>query len=168
MSRSAFLVSFDVEDLYPNIDHKIAREDVGCYFETGRQRACVLGFLDFVMENNFFEFRGVYYHQVRGTAMGTPAAPPYANLTLACLERAVIDASTVKPRFYMRFIDDGFVIWEGAEDALITFLHAWNTARSGIKITYSISKSEMNDLDLCVYKDMSCQCPSWCACLRSP
>mgnify|MGYP001572967070 FL=1 len=36
--------------------------------------------LAFVLENNYLSFNGKVYHQVSGTAMGTPCAPSYANL----------------------------------------------------------------------------------------
>ena len=42
--------------------------------------------IELVLKLNFFEFNGRTYHQKRGLAMGTPLAPPVANLFLASLE----------------------------------------------------------------------------------
>ena len=91
VSRDALLVTFDVESLYPNIDHAVARKNIASYFPAdSAQQTCIIEFLDFVMNNNYSKFRDQYYHQRHGTAMGTSVAPPYANLDLACIETAVI------------------------------------------------------------------------------
>ena len=157
VSRDALLVTFDVESLYPNIDHTIARESIASYFPQGSaKRECILEFLDFVMQNNYFTFRDQYYHQIHGTAMGTSVAPPYANLDLACMETDIMSQFDTKPRIYARFIDDGFMIWEGNRETLMKLLHAWNSHRPNIRITTDISEFQCHMLDLVIYKDMMC------------
>ena len=41
---------------------------------------------DLVLSNNFFEFNGDFFKQIRGTAIGTKCAPSYAILFLAALD----------------------------------------------------------------------------------
>ena len=154
--RDCLLVTFDVESLYPNIDHSAARADIASFFEGGgAKQHCIQDFLDFVMKNNYFRFRGNFYHQIHGTAMGTSVAPPYANLYLARLEGRVIAESPIKPLFYRRFIDDGFFIWTGSRAELDAFLHLLNSQHPSIRITHEVSDSTVHFLDLNISKDLS-------------
>ena len=43
-----------------------------------------------VLKNNFFEFDGEFYHQLRGTAKGTKCAPSYAILFMVALEEKLL------------------------------------------------------------------------------
>ena len=45
-----------------------------------------------VLKNNMFEFNGKFYHQIRGTAVGTICAPPYSILFLADLEGKLLSS----------------------------------------------------------------------------
>jgi hypothetical protein len=154
--RDCLLATFDVVNLYPNIEHASAQVHIASFFpDNATKQACIKDFLDFVMLNNYFTFRGKLYHQVHGTAMGTSVAPPYANLYLARLELNVIAASRVQPLYYKRFIDDGFVIWPGTRADLDAFLELWNTQHPNIKITADVSDSSVHYLDLNITKDLA-------------
>lgn len=121
--------------MYPNIDHAAAQANIASFFPVAAKQHCIKACLDFVMLNIYFRFRGQLCHQIHGTAMGTSVAPPYANLFLSKLEGDVSSASVVKPLYYKRFIDDGFVIWPvvrswlgpSSRPDLEAFLHLWNT-----------------------------------------
>lgn len=156
VSRDALLVTFDVESLYPNIDTAVAVPNVGSFIDQPLKRQCVEELLTFVMRNNYFTFRGATYHQTHGTAMGTAVAPPYANLDLARFETGLLSQLTTQPTLYKRFIDDGFIVWEGSESELQQLLNAWNTRRHRIRITYEISRLEVHFLDLRIWKDLDC------------
>ena len=45
----------------------------------------IIDLLTIVMKNNFFQFQGEYYHQVKGTAMETPVAVVFANIFMYML-----------------------------------------------------------------------------------
>ena len=45
-----------------------------------------------VLERNIFRFREKYYTQKKGTCMGTPMAPNYANLFMDKLERKLLES----------------------------------------------------------------------------
>jgi hypothetical protein len=156
VSRDAVLVTFDVESLYPNIDTAVAVSNVGSFIDHSLKRQCVEELLTFVMQNNYFRFRDKTYHQTHGTAMGTAVAPPYANLDLARFETGLLSERLEQPTLYKRFIDDGFIVWEGSENELQQLLHAWNTRRPRIRITFEISRLEVHFLDLRIWKDMDC------------
>ena len=53
-----------------------------------------------------------------------------------------------------RFIDDGFVIFEGSEQQLLDFVSVLNNTLPNIKITYSYSRFQVDFLDVVIYKCM--------------
>ncbi|CAJ0916648.1 unnamed protein product [Ranitomeya imitator] len=72
-----------------------------------------------------------FYLQIRGTAMGSNVAPPYANCYMADFEESQIYPH---PLFrdhvlvWKRYIDDVFCIWGGSLEALAFFFDWLNTA----------------------------------------
>jgi hypothetical protein len=66
-------------------------------------------------------------------------------------EGKYIDQTNI--RFWKRFIDDIFSIFEGTEPELLTFLHNLNTVHPSIKFTWEYSKTEVVFLDTTVYAE---------------
>jgi hypothetical protein len=62
-----------------------------------------------VLSNNYCTFAGTLYHQIKGTAMGTPLAVVFANLFLAAIELPLLTKSTGYT-LYQRYIDDIFAV----------------------------------------------------------
>ena len=80
----------------PHIDGLTACRDALrqlTYFST-TQIDIILELIMFVLTNNCFEFKGLFYRQVRGTAMGSPFAPAYANIYMAYLWNNAIASTT--------------------------------------------------------------------------
>ena len=49
--------------------------------------------------------------------MGTKMAQCFANLSMASIEQTFIDNSPLRPLFYVRFVDNVFMIWtHGSEE----------------------------------------------------
>jgi hypothetical protein len=63
------------------------------------------------MRNNVFTFGDVTYKQVRGTAMGTPPAPMWANLYMSINEDTFLQPFYTNLTFYKMFIDDVLGLW---------------------------------------------------------
>ena len=63
-----------------------------------------------VLKNNIFEHNEDLYKQLRGTAIGTKIAPPYAVLFMGKLEEEFLEAQSLKPVVWWRYIDDIFVV----------------------------------------------------------
>ena len=90
LSDDAILCTVDVVGLYPNIPHEDGlaalkkaldnREDKSLSTES------LLELSECVLRNNIFEHNDHYFKQLRGTAIGTKMAPPYAILFMADLE----------------------------------------------------------------------------------
>jgi len=108
-----------------------------------------------ILTLNNFVFNGCNYHQIKGTAMGTRAAPNYANIFMGQFEEANI-YQTDWMRYinsYGRFIDDIFLIWRGTEQQLKEFITHLNNVHTSIKFTSEYSKTAINFLDVTVLKD---------------
>ena len=67
---------------------------------------------EIVLKNNIFQFNEKTLKQLRGIAIGTKFAPPYAILFMADLEERILEDIELQPRIWWRYIDDIFFIWE--------------------------------------------------------
>ena len=63
-----------------------------------------------------YETIHINYFQKKGCAMGTRCAPSYANIL-----QFIFPLLTNLSDLYLRFIDDIFLIWNGAKLNLVTF-----------------------------------------------
>ena len=104
-------------------------------------------------------FNRRYFHQIKGTAMGTPKAVSYANIFMSVLESSMLlefhNKYNCKPTSWLRFIDI-FFIWTVDEKSLRHFLNFCNdyskseAMKSTIKCPYSYSTLTVNFLDATV------------------
>ncbi|CAJ0941725.1 unnamed protein product [Ranitomeya imitator] len=114
------LASIDVEALYSSIPHDRGLEAIQYFLNTRGQQhhqhnCFVLKLLRFCLTHNYFVFDGRTYHQLRGTAMGSPCALAYANLFLGWWEETLVlgedseesDSSLYRvSELWTRYIDD--------------------------------------------------------------
>ncbi|CAJ0945806.1 unnamed protein product [Ranitomeya imitator] len=156
------LCSIDVESLYSSIPHDIGLRAVSDYLQTrgcqySRHNEFVLKALQFCLTNNVFLFDGKYFHQLRGTAMGSPCAPTYANLLLGWWEEKIVFNDTSnsledKVLIWLRYIDDVFVIWRGDEVGFHKFVEGLNVNDLGLHFTCETNTSKLAFLDVLVQK----------------
>ena len=78
-----------------------------------------------------------------GTDMGTCMAPSYANLFMGDLERRLLDTCPDKPKVWLRYIDDIFLIWTHGRPLTNSFYPS-------IKFTSNISTTSIPFLDVMV------------------
>ena len=71
----------------------------------------VIEALTIIMRNNVFTFGDTRWRQTKGTAMGTPPAPPYVTIFFGIHEDDLLPEFDDILPFYRRFIDDVFGIW---------------------------------------------------------
>ena len=128
------LVSFDVESLYSNIDHKIGLEAVSYWIDKFKHeipqrysKDFIIKSLAFILENNTFQFNNECYRQTKGTAMGMKVAPTYATLTIGYLENMLYDSIRAKfgtefsnqfQNLWKRFLGDCFIPWSRSQEDL--------------------------------------------------
>lgn len=115
LPQDCTLVTADVTSLYPSIPH---REGLNAMYETllsfntpvdvaGR----ICDVMEVVLTNNYVEVDGRHFLQLKGTAMGTPAAVVYANIFMWWyVDRELIRRFGDKLHCFRRFIDDLFLV----------------------------------------------------------
>ncbi|XP_057297959.1 uncharacterized protein LOC130628918 [Hydractinia symbiolongicarpus] len=163
MPENAFLVTADVAALYTNIPHDEGIKAVLDFIKQFRNEMpkytppnhVFHTLLHLILKNSFFKFMTSFYHQIKGTSMGTRMAPPYANLFMAVLEGLIIADFPGFIEFWKRFIDDIFFIFTGTELQLKKLFTHMNKIHPSIKFTFEYSKSDIPFLDTRIYIDQS-------------
>ena len=79
--------------------------------------------------------------------MGTKMIPQYANLFMADLEKKILGKFPNKLIFYLRYIDDIFLIWTHGEESLKQFYSTFNSENPSIKLTMDYSVEHIHFLD---------------------
>jgi hypothetical protein len=163
----AWLVTFDVESLYPSIIQErcvcacAAALRLAEARRTGNARPAntpwtraLIALLRYVFNHSVVAAQGRHFRQTRGGAMGTNCMPPAAQLYLAVLweQELQIEFGDEFPTHYWRYIDDGFFVWPGSESRLQAFLARLNNKLEGIRITFNYSRYSVEFLDLVIAK----------------
>ena len=164
VNSKCFLVTLDVKSLYTNISHE---EGISAcrYFLNQRNNQRfptekLLSLISFILKSNTMKFANRLFHQIKGTAMGTPMAVNYANLFMAGFEKNMLadfeKEYGFKPACWYRFIDDIFFVWTGSEESLNQFLDFVNSyaerrnMSSNIKFKNVYSDTSVSFLDTVV------------------
>ncbi|CAJ0967291.1 unnamed protein product [Ranitomeya imitator] len=167
LGRDTWLTSIDIEALYSSIPHWAGIEGVRFFLQQrsircGEHNDFVITLLEYILTHNAFTFDGKHFHQLRGTAMGCPCAPSYANLFLGWWEETIVfgDEERWWHKFisiWYRYIDDVFMVWTGTREEFTMFMGCLNINKVGLKFTSEISEIELAFLDLKIVKDESGQ-----------
>ena len=96
-----------------------------------------------VLSKNYFTFNKQLYIQKQGTAIGTRMAPNYAIIFMHYLESNLLSSTPRKPKAWLRFIDDIFMIWPHGIDTLKQFMNMINSYHPTIKFNYDHHKQEI-------------------------
>ena len=157
IEKDDIMVTMDVRALYTNIPND---EGIQAVREKLNESPSILPsrvittLLSLILTLNNFIFNGINYLQILGCAMGTKCAPSYANIFMGKFEETHIYPRILnKTRIFLRYIDDLFFIWKGTETELLTFFDEINQVHTTIKFDFNFSTSEVNFLDLTIYKD---------------
>ena len=149
---SAVLLTVDIESLYPSIPVQDALDtvkDLLLYSNNSDQEMVelIISLLDIQLRNNFFDFDGAHYRQIRGVPMGKPWAPAVACLYLLKWDCDVMAKLTSPPVLFCRYIDDVLMIFQTRHDAE-TCLAVMRAANVNIKVGDSQIGSSVHFLDL--------------------
>ena len=149
------LVSFDIINMFPSIDNesgiKIVRNKL-CQsahnFDVPVE--CIIEALEICLRRNCSTFRGQYWLQENGTAMGPKNSCSYADIVEENIDVQVLAACNVYPelRCWYLFRDDTFVLWRGTVERLQAFFHLLNTFDSCLQFTMDIGGRDLHFLDL--------------------
>ena len=111
------LVTADATSMYTNIHSSVAIPAIHQYLLLHQSRFpsipidALVDALRLIMDNNIFQFGDTFWHQLSGTAMGAPPAPPYATVAFGIHEETILTEFASTLIFYRRYIDDVFAIW---------------------------------------------------------
>ena len=101
LPEGTILCTIDVVGLDPNIplDEGLAfrRDFLDSRVDKQVTTDTLIEFAELVLKNRIFEFSDKTYKQIRGTAIGTKFAPPYAVLFMAALEKKILNKVKKKP-----------------------------------------------------------------------
>ena len=153
---NVILVSIDVETLYPSIPQSECLDIIYNEMYTHRELILfdpnlVIKLLHININYNYFNFAGLIFQQIRGTAMGASFSPTIANIFLSVILKKFMQSQRTTPIFLARYIDDIFMLWPGDQD-LHKFMNALNSFHPTLHFTYESSLSSIDYLDLTIYK----------------
>ena len=143
LPKNTILVTADVNSLYTVIDHQDGIDAVRRHLESSKSSRSVpghfiCGLLNLILTCNYFRFENDFFLQKKGTAMGTPTAPNFANLFMAEIENKMLQGyeqkTGKKPLVWLRFLDDIFFIWTHGEEELTSFIQYMQDYSESMKI----------------------------------
>jgi len=142
LKEETLLGTIDVVDLYtmiPQIEGVLALRKMFEHLKlkqiNGIKIEIIIRLARFVMVNNYFEYDGIYYHQIRGGAMGSPLTLTIANCYMFFFERDIVKQISNSQGLYIRYIDDIFIIINWPLRHLMKQIDRWNTFDVNIKLT---------------------------------
>ena len=156
----------DIRSLYTNINHDLGLKALHFWISKLKREIPLLKRFpeNFIMEGmfivlhfNYFYINFIFFHQISGTAIGTPAAVIYANLAVAYIESKMFemlpqlyptDIVEFFMKNYFRFLDDVFYKWKDDIFDISALYELFNNADPNIKFIFEDLALEQNFLDV--------------------
>ena len=154
LPEEAHLVTMDVKALYiPNNEGLQAlKEAMDKKQHKSVATTVIVTLMSLILTLNNFVFNDKNYLQIKGCAMGTICAPPFANIFMGKFEETFIYPYIQNLCIlYLRYIDDLFLIWTGTKEQFKDFVTNLNSQHPSIKFSYQISDKSIDFLDTTVY-----------------
>ncbi|XP_053686607.1 uncharacterized protein LOC128736152 [Sabethes cyaneus] len=110
--ESYVLVSFDVVSLFTCIPRDLIMAAVRNNWNSIEKNTTIKNIdifsnlIDFNLSSSYFVYRGTYFRQKSGTAMGNPLSPALADLVMETLLDYVIEAIDIPIPFIKKYVDD--------------------------------------------------------------
>ena len=141
LPENCVLVSFDVVNMFPNIDNKsgvlsvkeaLANSNFGV-----DSTQCIVDALEICPTCNNSKFNHQHFLQTDGTAQGSHMSCSYADIAMAKYD-SLASKFHLKPSVWKRFRDDVFVSWEHGTASPSSFLDYLNTMDKTGKIKFTM------------------------------
>ncbi|XP_046382334.1 uncharacterized protein LOC124153280 [Ischnura elegans] len=129
------MVSFDVVSLFTKVPLKETLQLLSARFN-----AKIVNLFQHVLTSTYFQFRGEFYEQTDGVAMGSPLSPAIANFFMEDFEERALSTAKIKPKYYFRYVDDTFIVWPHGQETLPAFLQHMNSLHPNIQVTMEMEK----------------------------
>ena len=103
LASDEVLVSFDVVSLFPtklaiDVAHRRLEKDETLSDRTTLTVDNIIVLLDLCLKATYLMYRGCYYQQIIGTAMGSPVSVTVANLVMEEIEERALSTFDPPPR----------------------------------------------------------------------
>jgi len=149
--HATHIITGDIESMYTNIDIDKGMDFINHFLPNtmnDSEKEIFLDILYWVMRNNYFSFDGAIYHQINGTAMGTPCAPSFANCYMSYIEYIGRDwvENPEYILFYGRYLDDLLLIVRDHTNNPLSIIRGF--AGEHFAIAWEIGNTDMPFLDL--------------------
>ena len=105
LASDEVMMSYDEKALFTSVPikpaleviEKLLKEDHSLQSRTSMSTQHIMDLLEFCLRSTYFTFRGKFYEQVEGAAMGSPINPIVANLYMEDFEIRAIQSSPNPP-----------------------------------------------------------------------
>ena len=162
---NTILSTCDIKSLYTNIKHVVFYKAIEYWIDKFHDdipllsrftKAFILEGLDIILKFNYFYINKNFFHQIKGTAMGTIFAVVGSNLTVAYFEVKMFALlPQIYPRDfvdyfvcnYFRFLDDIFHTWSINFD-IEPFYKLINELDPDLKFIFEKLTTDINFLDI--------------------
>ena len=146
-----FMVSLDISSLYTNVPkNETISILTSKIYENGESFGNLSEnefrkMMNLAVNDTYFIFNNQYYEQTDGLAMGSPLSATLANIFLCHFEKEWLENCPVefKPKFYRRYVDDTFLIFDNENQANL-FQTYMNSRHQ--KINFTIETEENSKL----------------------
>ena len=147
----SMFTAVDQKDAYDTAMKKLAR----VYLEKNDPPMPSLHYiskmLKLVLYRNAFEFNGEFYLQITGCPIGLRSSPSLCCLVVNELVEKIKSLDERILHFFI-YMDDSWLAWRGSLAELDEFIEKINKLSETIKFTYTASETEVQFLDLMIYK----------------
>ena len=136
LTNEEFIVSFDVESLYPSVPVEdafilysewIEQQDI-----SDVDAKLLIRLMRIVLDQRWLEYQGKIYSQKEGLFIGNALSPILAEIFMGSIEKSIEDKSWF-PRFWIRYVDDILaVVNRQSEEKILSEL---NILHANIKFT---------------------------------
>ena len=123
INKPPYIATIDVTALYTAIDLdkglEIIRRVLNKNKTLNSETEFIIDLLNWVLRNNFFQFNGIFYQQIKGAAMGGNVSGIFADLILAVVELNLLNKlpENQQPLYYRRYRDDIILITKSIKHA---------------------------------------------------